>query len=263
MNYRGLWNNIFNRTMNTVRARSKRKPFGRIAAKDHYGFSLFSHWHCRYSQDPFILRESAPSDIEVEPRIKVLLEKIDIRGLRVLELGSLEGAHAMMLEGAGAGEIISIEGREENFLKCLVAKNALRSKRCTFLLGDLNEVVPQIDQIFDLCLAVGILYHLPDPVKIMYHLGKISRNIFVWTHCIPSSAAPKRLVHIEYQNNRYRGTYAWEDSRIKVNAVKGKVFWLCEDDLVRLINDAGFSNIDIIGREQRKEGQAITLCARR
>ena len=44
-------------------------------------------------------------------------------GLRILELGPLEGAHSYMMSQRGAREVISIEANSRAYLKCLLVKN--------------------------------------------------------------------------------------------------------------------------------------------
>jgi hypothetical protein len=50
-----------------------------------------------------------------------------------------------------------------------------------FLLGDCLEYLRHVDQRFDLGFACGILYHLTDPVELLWLLSRRCDALFLWT----------------------------------------------------------------------------------
>ncbi len=199
----------------------------------------------------------------LEPRLEELLKRLDLKGARVLELGCLEGMHSLMLQQSGAGEITAIEGRLENFLKCLIVKNAFGLNRCKFLFADAEEILSFLPGPFDLCLAIGVLYHLSDPVSAVYRISRISRNLFAWTHCVTEDFPDGRLVNVKYNGCVYRGKYVKENTLDCLSGLKRVSFWLFEDDLFRLMKDAGFNKIDLIAKEKHPHGLAVTFLAKK
>jgi SAM-dependent methyltransferase len=100
---------------------------------------------------------------------------------RVLELGPLEGGHTNMLERAGA-DVIAIEANQRAFLKCLVVKNALHLKS-EFLYGDFRPYLEQTQPgAFDFVLAVGVLYHMLEPAKLLHDIARVTDSFGIWTH---------------------------------------------------------------------------------
>jgi hypothetical protein len=122
------------------------------------------------------------ADLFADERITWMLDELGpITGMRVLELGPLEGGHTAMLERAGAGSVVAVEAHQHAFLRCLVVKNLL-DLRARFELGDFVGYLREHDEPFDLCVASGVLYHMADPLELLELLGSRAQRVFLWTH---------------------------------------------------------------------------------
>jgi len=229
-----------------------------------FGFKLWPKWHCYFPfQEAPVRRDTPPPALSPEPRIAELCRRLDLKGLRILELGSMEGAHSYMLESLGAGEVLAVEGRKDNFLKSLVIKNAFGLDKCRFLLGDFKEVLGALEGGFGLCLALGVLYHLENPAEILYRIGELSTSLFVWSHYATQEFPKTREGQVSHASKSYRGKFVLEDTAHYTSGLYPRSFWLFEDQLLALINDAGFKHIDVVSKEQHEHGPAITLFASR
>lgn len=229
---------------------------------DFFGFDIFKEWHCQFPIGKLSIEGIQEKISLSEPRIDELIRRIDPRDKRILELGSLEGLHSFMLHSLGVREVIAIEGRAENFLKCLIVKNSFNLNRCKFFFGDLKEILPGLSGTFDICLALGILYHLDNPISILYQIGKISKNLFAWTHYSTDDFPEGPLVHIQEEGKIYRGKYVEEDKNNYLSGLYGKAFWIWEGDILKLVRDAGFREIEIIHKEKHEHGPAVTFMAK-
>lgn len=228
-----------------------------------YGFRLWDKWHCNFPLEKATIEVLPQKFMILEPRIEQLTKRLNLEGLRILELGCLEGAHSLMLQSLGAKEVIAIEARKENFLKCLVIKNAFNLDRCKFLNGDINKILNHSLGYFDLCLALGIFYHLKDPIPIIYRLGEIANKLFVWTHFSTRGYPEGNLIEIRYNKKIYRGKFVTEDMKDYLSGIQEKSFWIFEDDLLTLIYGAGFKEIKVIQKEKHEHGPAITFLAQK
>lgn len=227
------------------------------------GFNAFEKWHCGFPLNE-LSTEGYPQEIKPsESRIKHLSERMDLNGVTVMELSPLEGYHALVLHNLGVKKIVSIEGRKENFLKCLVVKNAFNLERCKFLYGDLNEILSVLSGHFDLCLALGVLYHLENPIPIIYRLAELTESMFVWTHYATAKLPKGRLAEVKYEKGFCRGKYVREDIGHYLSGLQKKSFWVYEEDLLRIVKDAGFKNIDLITKEEHKNGPAMLFLAKK
>ena len=93
-----------------------------------------------------------------DKRIKYIAYFLDLRGLRTLEIGPLEGHHSVLLEKMGVQENVAIESRDENLRKCRRIKEKYGLDCTTFLQQDLEwlysgQEKPQFDGPFDLVLS--------------------------------------------------------------------------------------------------------------
>lgn len=224
-----------------------------------FGFEIYPKWHCSFPVDSLSLEQIRRKFTGVDPRIAQLLERMDIKGKCILELGALEGMHTFMLESAGADEIIAIEGRKENFLKCLLIKNAYKLHKSTFLHADIEKAVYKIKRRFDLCLALGILYHLENPVRLLKSIGEKADNIFLWSHYAKYDYPEGQVCEIQENGQRFKGKYVKEDTQEYLSGIKIKSLWMLESSLMRALENAGFKNIEIIDREDHEHGPALTL----
>jgi len=123
------------------------------------------------------------TDLFDDYRIRWLIEQLGgIEGMRVLELGPLEGGHTYQLEKAGAAEVVAIEANKRAYLKCLIAKELLGMSRSRFLLGDFMAYLAETTEQFDLVVASGVLYHAWNPIRLLYLLSRVTPRLFIWTH---------------------------------------------------------------------------------
>ncbi len=109
-----------------------------------------------------------------------------VMGMRVLELGPLEGGHTYMLDRKGASEVTAVEANQRAFLRCLIVKELLGIPSAGFLCGEfvkyLEQAVWSHAAPWDLCSAVGVLYHQQDPVALLELASKVSDRLLLWTH---------------------------------------------------------------------------------
>ena len=86
-----------------------------------------------------------------------------------------------MLEQAGA-QVTAIEANQRAFLKCLIVKNAFQLKS-EFLYGDFRPYLANSQsKQFDFALAIGVLYHMTEPVKLLHDIARSTDAFGLWTH---------------------------------------------------------------------------------
>ncbi len=191
-----------------------------------YGFDFWDKWHCRFPLEKLAIEKYSKRIMTPELRIEQLAKRINVEGMRILELGCLEGTHSLMLQNLGAKEIVAIEGRKENFLKCLVVKNAFNLDKCKFLYGDVSKILGSFLGNFDLCLALGIFYHLKDPISTIYQIGEITDRLFAWTHFSTNDYPKGNLIKIKYNKKIYQGKHVSEDTEDYLSGLHKDAFWI-------------------------------------
>ncbi len=153
------------------------------APLDRLALEVFSgEWSTRFP--PPLEEVSGPHDLFDDPRLDRTLEVLGgVEGRDVLELGPLEGAHTATLRNRhGAGRVVAIEANERAWLRCLTTKEVLGLDRVEFRLGDLRPYLASTTEHFDVAVAIGVLYHLDDPVPVLRDLVRVSDRLVIWTH---------------------------------------------------------------------------------
>lgn len=214
-----------------------------------------------------------------DDRIAWMVERLGgVEGQRILELGPLEGGHTWALETRfGAEEIVAIEANQKAFLKCLVAKEILRTTRSRFLLGDFNRYMAESGERFDLVVACGVLYHMEDPARHIQLVCSSADAVFVWTHYYDRpiveanpELARKFTAEREVEVDGYRHTLHRQDYLDALGwggfcgAGRRSANWLELDDIVTLFDRNGFDVADTgFHDEHHPHGPAIAFVARR
>lgn len=200
-----------------------------------------------------------------------------LEGLRILELGPLEGFHTYQLERLGAKEVIAIESNVLAFQKCLVVKNLL-DMRAKFLLGDFNAYLAEPGDDFDLIFASGVLYHMVDPAETIRMLCRRSDNLFLWTHFydgavvrespfaghFPAEGVSQREIDrlsVTYHARLYKEAVAWKGF---CGGSEDHANWLTYDDIEALLNHFGFEVTAISDKRlDHPHGPAVCMFAQR
>jgi hypothetical protein len=183
-------------------------------------------------------------------------------GMRVLELGPLEGGHAYQLEQLGAAHVTAVDADVEAYLKCLIVKETVGLKRCSFLLGDALAFLRASTNHYDLVFCSGLLYEVADPISLIKACCEVSNRCFVWTHYYdPESPAPQhdrtaRSVTIEGMEARYHES--GEDAEGRVSA------WMDREALLDAFRRFGLDEITILADQRdHPNGPAMSFTASR
>ncbi len=210
-----------------------------------------------------------------DPRIAWAIERLGgVADQTVLDLGPLEGAHSYMAEQAGARRVVGVEANRKAFLKCLVTKELLELRRCSFRCGDVSQFLDTTDERFDVCIACGILYHMVEPVRLIDLISGVASRLIVWTHVFDQPALNNRhlegkltgpqevdyrgFVHRVYRHNY--GLDSWLNGFF--GGTQAHSNWLPREELLRCLEHFGWSNIEIAFDEPtHPNGPALALVA--
>ncbi|MEY2493349.1 MAG: hypothetical protein QOH24_2300, partial [Verrucomicrobiota bacterium] len=100
----------------------------------------------------------------------------------ILELGSLEGAHSFILaERPGVQRVLALEGREANLRKARFVQELLKIHNVEFFQANLEYADLTALGKFDAVFCCGLLYHLPEPWKLLVQLPAVAPRLFIWT----------------------------------------------------------------------------------
>lgn len=176
---------------------------------------------------------------------------------RILELGSLEGAHSRFLSTKNSAEVVGIEGRAANVKRAEFIAHLFDLSNVRFLEADLETYDLSTLGSFDAVFCVGLLYHLQRPWPLLRKLRDVSPNLLLATHYMPDDRANTIL-------EGYRGGY-YKEFGIKdpLSGLYPRSFWPDRESLLQMVVDAGFMSITICADQtDHPHGPLITLAAK-
>lgn len=176
----------------------------------------------------------------------------------ILELGSLEGAQTFILaETPGVRRVLALEGREANLRKARFVQELLQVNNVEFAQANLEHAELVQFGKFDAVFCCGLLYHLPEPWKLIEQLPTIAPALFIWTQY----AAEEEAMEIE---NGLRGKVHGEGGPDEpLSGLSPTAIWLTLASLRSVLRAAGYQRIDIIDDDpSHANGPAVTVGAR-
>ena len=195
---------------------------------------------------------SAEGDVRVErffhyaPEVKT-----------ILELGALEGAHSFILaQRPGVERVVALEGREANLHKARFVQNLLEVRNVEFIQANLEHTDLARVGKFDAVFCCGLLYHLPEPWKLVEQLAPVAPVFYIWTQYAREEEARdvgpglRGKIHIE----------GGEDEPL--SGMSATATWLTVQSLRDLLRASGYKQVDVIYDDPaHPNGPAVTIGA--
>ncbi len=100
----------------------------------------------------------------------------DMRGIRALDVGACDGFYTLEMHRRGA-EVVALDYRERT-----VSGFSIMEAACGHTFQHINANVYDLANLglgeFDVVLFLGVLYHLPDPVRALHLIRQVCRRDF-------------------------------------------------------------------------------------
>jgi SAM-dependent methyltransferase len=176
----------------------------------------------------------------------------------ILELGSLEGAHSFILaQRPGVQRVVALEGREANLRKARFVQELLEIRNVEFLEANLEHAELARFGKFDAVFCCGLLYHLPEPWRLLEQLPAIAPVLFIWTQYAAEEEARdighglRGKIHIEGGADE------------PLSGMSSTATWLTLSSLRDLLGTIGYKRVDVIHDDPaHPNGSAVTIGAR-
>lgn len=173
---------------------------------------------------------------------------------RVLELGSLEGAHSFSLARRGL-TVVAVEGRRDNVEKALFVQRLLGLDEVTFVCADLDEISLADLGSFDAVFCVGLLYHLRRPWRLIDELAGVAPGVLLQTHFACEATATSDGVP-----GAWYGEFGGRDP---LSGLSASSFWMTLPAIEERLGSSGFRIESLEQMVDHPNGPLVTLVARR
>ena len=121
-----------------------------------------------------------------------------IEGARVLDLASHDGRFSFAALQNGAASVIGIEHEPHLVTKANENMEHLRggAGRYQFLLGDMFDLIPQLELACDVVFCFGILYHINDHMRLLQTIAEHTpKTLIIDSNMFGTSSAPRSSSH--------------------------------------------------------------------
>ena len=98
----------------------------------------------------------------------------DLRGLRALDIGALDGVHSFELERRGA-QVTAIDIQSPDVTGFNIAKKIIDSK-VEYIQGSVYELKTLLRDKYDIVLFFGVWYHLKNPVRAFDEVAAVMKS---------------------------------------------------------------------------------------
>lgn len=227
---------------------------------------------------PWNLLAAGSTPLFEDPRTTWAIAELGgVQDKTVLELGPLEGGHSYMLEKAGAKSVLAIEANTKAFLRCLIVKEILGLEKVRFLCGDFRPFLASNQERFDVVFASGVLYHMTDPVRLLFDITRVTPQVYLWTHYFePDLIAKNEVVRdrlgpaqcLEFEGFAYElHNYNYDISLNWSGFCGGSApycAWLTRDSILGALRHFGFTNISVAFESpNHPNGPCLSIVAQR
>ncbi|MCB9072200.1 MAG: methyltransferase domain-containing protein [Bdellovibrionaceae bacterium] len=195
-------------------------------------------------------------------RLAILQQRLPLSDKHVLEVGCFEGIHTIGLCQV-AKKVSAIDSRISNVVKTAV--------RCQFFSVQPEVFVFDLEKMntqnlsalrCDVLHHIGVLYHLVDPVEQIRLFGEYVKDaVLLDTHYATEDMANASYEtklgvkkYYRYTEGGYKDAFA---------GMHGHAKWLQLDDLVDILKQTGFSQVEVIEKRQERNGPRVLIFAHR
>ncbi|BAY81015.1 tRNA (mo5U34)-methyltransferase [Calothrix parasitica NIES-267] len=240
-----------------------------ISDEDLQELNNILDWNCfvvdsngrRFGNQAYREKRNKPQVIP-DKRISLMDEYFSLADKHVLEVGCFEGIHTIGLSKY-ANQVTAIDGRIENVVKTIVRCSLFGYHPTVFKLNLEEDLTEHLDLLSaDVMHHVGVLYHLKDPVKHLLELGKyIRQGVMLDTHY-----ASEEQVDDVYEHNGKKYSYKKHREEGYQDVFSGMydyAKWLKLDDIVSLLKESGFNQVEIVEQRNERNGSRVLLMAQK
>ncbi|MDX9911336.1 MAG: methyltransferase domain-containing protein [Phycisphaerales bacterium] len=177
-------------------------------------------------------------------------------GLSCLDIACNAGAWSLELHARGATDIDAFDARPENVRKAELVREVkgVPASHIRYRVGNVYDLSKDY-QPHDLCLALGVFYHLANPMELARQLFEST----TWLAVVDSDVIPEPGNFLRYMR---------EDATRQHNGVEDIILKPTAAALVQMLHDAGFGSVSRVtipswAPDRYKKGERVLLIATR
>jgi len=99
--------------------------------------------------------------------------------IRAIDVGCHEGYYSVALAREGVKSVLGVDVRETNLARARFVGQALGLANVEWRQGNCEDLRVEDTGEFELCLFLGLLYHLENPMRCLRNISRVTREVCV------------------------------------------------------------------------------------
>jgi len=236
-----------------------------------YEFDLGSHGRTTSMLPPEVLPIHAT-------RLEMVNRAVDahfgprLAQVRCLDVGCHEGYYSVAMARKGVRETLGLDVREISLRKARFITETLGLSNLEFRQGNCEEIDPVVTGSYELCLFLGILYHLENPMLALRKIAAVTTEMCVVETQVADEVEGSTEWGARAWTRPYQGILALIDESGEFNAENRETgatpLVTCPSPkaLEAMLKHAGFKRIEFIAPppdayEQHARGKRVVCAA--
>lgn len=190
----------------------------------------------------------------------------DWQGLAAVDIACHQGFYASQLARGGVGRVLAVDARAEHVADTRLLAEALGLDAINAERADVGELTARGDGPFDICLMLGLIYHLENPVAAIRTARALTRGLcLIETQVAPGLSGPLDWGHHDFVRPM-KGSFAIVDETEETHAPEASTTGIClapsTEALVWIMQRVGFDRVELIAPpadayEQHRHGKRV------
>lgn len=169
--------------------------------------AAYSEWHHTFEVFPGLITPGTHEPHALFGMLELTPERV--RGKRILDVGASNGYFARELDRMGA-DVLAFDYRDRRRAGFDIMERCY-GHEIDHVQGNISEIARMGLGEFDIILCLGVIYHLPDPIRALWELRAMCREtMFVETYVEHFDGPPAaRYYHSGELNKDYTNFWAF------------------------------------------------------
>ena len=102
-----------------------------------------------------------------------------LQKIRCIDVGCHEGFYSVAMARKGVPQVRGIDVRESNLVKARFVAEVLGLRNVVYEQGNCEDLTVEASDQYELCLCLGLLYHLENPMLCLRNISRITGELCV------------------------------------------------------------------------------------